>query len=455
MTNPVTLRREFAYLSRFLALLVLGVTGLAMFLPVPAWAQTTGLNQVNFQIPSVTKDGRRINTTRISDTRWVLDSNVKLTLDDGIRYSWVGLDLDLKYKDLPSQFGGYLKIYKDNDTTEDNFILNYGSYPSNSVGLKLSELKSKLREGENTLLFVFIGYNNLTPTPKAKVWFTFHFENTTNEATIEILKPQAGAVFAENIHQTFEIELTNFILENSENNLPGRGKMNFYYNEVTQNTLLGTIATSLEQNGKHRVVFNSKDFSNFRNIPDNFKTRIIFVLTKSNGELLNYRQTLEVVTNFRNTLDVGLPRITILEPNRDRTNMKISGDQKFILKIDNFEISSRQEGSLNQQKKGYLQIILNNRAVELAYPKSEFSLNEIGASQFGEGPLTVKVQLVNFDFTKLNPEASDSIEVFFVPRNAKETTEIQQVENNTWRLVIVGLILVLIIGSISLLVTKG
>lgn len=424
--------------------------------PANVQAQTNPINEINLQIPSVTKDGKKINTTKNGDTKWTLDASTKLNLDDGIRYSWTGVDIDLKYKDLPSQFGGYLKIYKDNDSKEENFILDFGTYPADSVGLKLSNLKSQLREGENTLMFVFIGYNNLTPTAKSRVTFTFQFQNTSGESAIDIIKPKTGAVFAENIHQTFEIDLTNFILDNTDSSETGRGKMNFYFNEVSQSTLLGTISTSLEQSGKQKVIFNSKDFENFNKIPDNFKTQIIFVLTKSNGELLGYRQSVEVVSNFKNSLDVGLPRISIVEPNRDRANMQVSGSQKFILKIDNFELTNRQKAvSENQKDKGYLQIILNNRVVEIASDKTEFTLNEIGASQFGEGTLNVKVQLVNYDFTKLNPEATDFIEIFFIPQDANQTTEIQQVENNTWRFVIMGLIIILVIGSVSVLITKG
>jgi hypothetical protein len=445
--------RLFKQINIFSLLFILALTSL--FSAPQAAAQSSDLNEINFRIPSVTRDGSKQSTTRLSDTAWEFTGGA-LDLDDGIRYSWQGVDIDLKYKDLPAEFGGYLKIYKDNDSREENFITDYGTYSTESVGLKLSELDEKLREGENTIMFVFIGYEDVRPVPKAKVKFTFEFENESSDPQIDILKPDPGAVLAQNIHQDFEIELTNFTLENSDSGEPNHGKMNVYYNEVTQSTQLGTITTSLEQDGKQKVRFNTEDFGDFNVIPDNQETQIIFVLTKNNGELLPFRKTIELTTNFENTLDIGLPKITILEPNRDRQDLEVDGDQKFLLQIDNFEISERElVDSENQKGKGYLQIILNDRPIELAFPKPEFTLNEIGASQFGEGSLTVKVQLVNYDYTKLNPEAHDSIEVFFVPQDGDEGTEVTQVENNTWRFVIMGLIVVLVVGSISILITRG
>jgi hypothetical protein len=261
---------------------------------------------------------------------------------------------------------------------------------------------------------------------------------------------------AKNIHQDFEIELTNFVLENSDSGQPNHGKMNIYYNEITQNTLIGTITNSVAEGGKNLVRFNSENFGDFQAIPDNYQTQLIFALTKNNGELLPFRQNLTITTNFDDTLDIGLPKVTIIEPNRDRQDMQVNGEQKFILQVDNFEIAERElVDSENQKSKGYLQIILNDRPIELAFPKKEFTLNEIGASQFGEGSMNVKVQLVNFDYTKLNPEANDSIEVFFVPDNQGQEAEVTQVENNTWRFIIMGLVIVLVVGSIAVLITRG
>ncbi len=416
---------------------------------------TPEINEINFRIPSVTKDGQKISTTRISDTKFEFNGG-PLTLDDGIRFSWTGVDIDLKYKELPAQFGGWLRIYINDDVNEDNFIMDFGTYPADSVGLKISDLSHKLKEGRNTIMFVFVGYDNLKTVVRARVQFSFDFENTSRDPIINIIKPQSGAVIAANVHQEFEIELTNFALENVLNGLPNRGKLNIYYNDITSSTLLATISTSLEQGGKNRVVFNTKDFESFSSIPDSMNTRIIFVLTKTNGELLPFRKTINVITNFNNTLDIGFPRVTIIEPNRDRESMHVTGEQKFILQIDNFEISPRELSPReNQNGKGYLQIILNNRPVELAFEKTEFTLNELGASRFGEGTINVKVQLVNFDFTKLNPEASDSIQVFFIPREIGDENAVSQVQNNTWRFVIIGLIILLVVGSMVILITRG
>ncbi len=425
------------------------------YFAIQTQAQSNNLNEINFRIPAVTQEGERKNTTRLSDTAWEFTDG-SLDLDDGIRYSWQGVDLDLKYKDLPAQFGGFLKIYKDDDSDEGNFILDYGTYSPESVGLKISEIDDKLDNGKNTIMFVFIGYDNLQQVSKAKVTFTFDFKNASSDPQISILNPDSESILAKNINHEFELELINFTLENSDSGEGNRGKLNVYYNEITQGTLLGTITTSLEQDGNQKVRFNTEDFGDFNVIPDSEDTELIFVLTRTNGELLPYRQTLSVITNYDNTLDIGLPKVTIIEPNREREDMQVDGEQKFLLQIDNFKISERELiDPQNESGKGYLQIILNDRPVELTFPNKEFTLNEIGASKFGEGSLTVKVQLVNYDFTKLNPEANDSIEVFFVSQENSDEANITQVENNTWRFVIMGLIVVLVIGSIAILITRG
>ena len=448
-----------SYRVNFLCLGVIVILGVILGLPIQIYGQTKPnsgeINQISFKIPFVTKDGQKVATTRVSETKYEFNGG-SLTLDDGIRFAWVGVDIDLKYKDLPAQFGGWLKIYVDDYSKEENFILDYGTYPADSVGLKLSDLAFKLKDGRNTIWFVFIGYENLKPTPKARVQFSFDFQKISRNPIIEITKPQPKSVIARNVSQDFEIWLTNFVLEKTPNNLPNRGKLNLYYNEITANTLLITIDTALEQAGKQRVVFNTKDIEKFREIPDSYNTKIIAVLTNTNGELLSFRTSLEVITNFQNTLDIGFPRVTIVEPRKDRSNLEVTGEQKFILKIDNFEIFSKDlTPRTNESGKGYLQIFLNSKPVEIAFPKTEFTLNEIGASRFGSGTINVKVQLVNFDFTKLNPEAVDSIDVIFNPATLTVGEARAPVQNDIWRYVIVGVIVAIVLVSIVILVVKG
>jgi hypothetical protein len=65
------------------------------------------------------------------------------------------------------------------------------------------------------------------------------------------------------------------------------------------------------------------------------------------------------------------------------------------------------------------------------------------------------VQLVNQNFEKLKPEAKDSIDIIYKPQVQDTKDQSVQVQNNTWRLVFIGLTVVLIVGAISILITRG
>ena len=127
---------------------------------------------------------------------------------------------------------------------------------------------------------------------------------------------------------------------------------------------------------------------------------------------------------------------------------------RFILSIENFEILTERKDGGNEDKKGYLQIIIDEIPQKTVFGKKEFSLNEIGFADTLEGRKSIKVQLVNKDFTKLNPEATDTVDIVYSPKSNSSTGE-PKVQNNTWRIVIVGLTIVLVIGGIAILVTKS
>jgi hypothetical protein len=415
---------------------------------VPVLAQQSTSNPINLKITKVTKDGKDDLTKQTATNVWTYDS--ELGVNDSIKYAWSGVDLNLKYMTNPAKSGGYLKIYQNDDSTENNLILPYGSSP-----LPISKLNGKLTDGDNKLLFDYIDSNGKV---SAKVLFDFKYQSSSTDPTIQVLQPQPNSVLANGIDQSFVLQLTNFTLESTSSGKPNRGRLNVYYNQTDAAHLIQTLNFSKDLgNNQAEVDFNTKDtdLTKFK-IPDSTSTKLIFVLTTSTGELLPYSTQYTVQTNYNNSLDVGFPRVTIVEPRKDRTNLQVDGNQKFILQIDNFTIlPDRQEGP-NVPNTGYLQIFVDGIPRKTIFPDTQFSLNEIGITDLAEGKRTVMVQLVNKDFTKTTPEASDSVDIIYTNSSSDTTTDqVPQVQNNNWRVVIVILTVVLVIGGIAVLITKG
>lgn len=418
-------------------------------LSVPVFTQQSTFNPINFSIPKVTKDGKDEPTKLVALNSWKYDGD--LSLNDSIKYSWSTVDLDVIYKTKPAKNAGYLKIYLDDDSKPENFILDYGASP-----ITLSKLASKLKEGDTKLLFNYIDSNGKVAS---KVVFSFKFKNATTDPQIKVLQPAEGSVFAKGIDQDFVLQLKNFTLEANNSNNANRGKLNIYFNEVNQTpNLIGTLSISKDSGeNQAEVKFSSKDidFSKAK-IPDSTQTKLIFVLTKTNGDLLPFRTELKAQTNYDNSLVLNYPRVAIIEPRKDRTDLQIDADRKFVLQIDNFEILPERKDGPNEGKIGYLQIFVDDVPRKTIFANTEFTLNDIGISGLTEGRKTIKVQLVNKDFTKLTPEAKDTTDIIYAPKNSEKSNEnTPQVENNTWRIVIVTLTVILVIGGIAILITKG
>jgi hypothetical protein len=430
---------------KLVTLLVLSLS-FAMGL-LPAQAQTS-INAINLSFPRVTKDGQTQNTTSDNRNNWKFDG--ELNLDDQIRYSWNAVSLDTACKSSPKRACGYLRVYINDDASQDNFITELGASP-----LTISSLQAKLKEGLVKLLFVYIDSNNPGDT-STKVAFSFNFKNLTTKPQVRIISPTDGVVLAKGINRDFILELSNFQLESTDSKQQGRGKLNIYYNETKPSNLVSTLSSSISgSDNKAQVKFNTKDVD-FSKIPDSLSTRLIFALTRTNGELLEARAETLVKTNYGGGVNVGMPKVTITEPRKDRTNLVVDGNQRFILQIENFQILSDFNQGANEEGKGYLQIFIDDEPIKTLWGKNDFSLNDIGATDLSGGRKTVKVQLVNKDFTKLIPESSDTVDVIYTPSQSSDNlTGETQVQNNTWRIVIVILTVVLVIGGIAVLITKG
>lgn len=419
------------------------------------------MNPINLGIIAVDKDGQRVSTRTINSEEFVFDGT--LTDTDAIRYQFSGVDLALRYLDIAASGGGFLRVYI-NEVKEENFILNSGreNYP-----LPISDLASALSPGQNTLLFVYKNSgNNRTYRP---VSLTFDYQPSTALPSLKVTSPASQTVFANDLENTVILELENYILSSSDSVESGAGKLLVYYNQVNENNKLGTITNSRDigQNKQEvRITLEQIDFSQ---IPDSENTELIFVLADGQKNPINVQTTLAVKTNFNNTIETGLPSVKILEPRKDRSDLTINPDTRFILQVNNFNILTEfRETDNNSQVRndeGYLQILIDQGnftvPLETAWPRLDFTLRELGYvpeenSNLDEiiGNKTVKVQLVNIEFEPLQPKAKDQIEIFYNPDITRPEDD-TVIENNIWRLVMIAFTVILIIGVIVILIIKG
>ena len=436
-------------------LLVILIIGMFVFGSLSGLAAPSSTNAIKLEIPKVTKvlndQSETQDVKRTGNNEWAFEGG-ELTLDDAIRYRWEDAFLDLAYQVSPAPRAGWLKVYLNDDSTEDNLITEFGSSP-----LPIARLAESLTEGPNKLLFVYIDSTTKEPAnPATKVEFNFNFRNVSTKPRVEVLAPKAGVVLANGVNHEFKLQLNNFSLTSSTKPEEKTGKLNIYQNAVGGENLIATVNTSVQgEENEYFVTFNSRDIE-FDQIPDSEEVKLIFALTNVTGDPLEYRDELLVKTNYDGSIDVGLPRVNILEPTDSRLDLTVDGNKKFVLGVENFTLLDNFEsGAEVDGKQGYLQIFVDNMPVRDLWGTSEFSFNEIGYTG-DSGQKEVRVQLVNPDYTKLAPEAVDEVTVVYVPQeSATEETNEETGESNQWRVVIIALVVVMIVGGIALLVLKG
>jgi hypothetical protein len=416
-----------------------------LLLPVNAMAQIIPTN-IGLEVSFVTNQNQRKPTNKINPTTWEFTAN-ELTLDDSIRYGWEGVDLDTKYVGNPKTGGGYLKVYKGDANVESNFLFDYGSSP-----LPISALAQKIQGGPNTITLVYYNYNGRTDT---KAQFNFNLKTTSSTPAVKVVSPDPNTVFTPQSKDVeFAVEIKNFSLEGRDSGQPNKGKMNVYYDAKTPQNFLGNFSFSQSLPDNRSIVnFKAADIP-LDKIKDNKNTKLIFVLTNGAGTLLEYETTFDIVTNYNNTLNVGLPKITIAEPSKDSKEISVNGQRKFILQIDNFEILSQLKAD-KAPNTGYLQIFIDNEPIKTTWSKAEFTLDEIDYAPKNEGIKSIRVELRNQDLTALSPKAEDTIDVFYSMPNKETNKETISVDSNNWRVIIIVLVVLVIIGAIAILITRG
>jgi hypothetical protein len=420
------------------------------------WAQTPPPSPLDLELVRVQKGTEVKDTKLVSPQNWSTDE--VLNLDDTIRYRWKNVVLDEKYKSAPTPNAGYIRVYKDDDTKPENFLADNGSSP-----FPLSKIAGKLQDGDQKLIFLYVDSTG-NPVPNTKSTITFKFQGISTKPSMKILSPEPGSLFAKNLSREFNIELNNIALDVTETPQQQKGKVSLYFNEVKPENFLSTFSRSTDLPDKKALLkFDTSDSSiNWERIPDALNTKLIFVLTKVNGESFGSDQVLEIKTNYEDKINFGLPKISILEPKSDRSDISTTGEQKFIVNVENFELLGERSDKQKDGKAGYLQIFVDDAPYKIVWGQKTFSLNEIGYTSEEEGRRTVKVQLVNTDFTKLDSPATDTREIIYKPntnKSAQNTSntndEDAAVASNSWRTIIIVLTIILIVGGIAIIITKG
>lgn len=434
-------------------LAVLSVQLFSLLAFVPVHSQTLP-NAINLYVPFVTVDGRRAETRNNGNTNYFYDGELK----DGdlIRYGWDGVAIDLSYKQFPQVGGGWIRVYLDDDSRPENAITDIGNSP-----LPIKTISSRLQQGRNRIMLVFVDDRNNPSLSRSKVFFTFNYRSANPDPKISVLEPSDGSLLMGEGEKRFRLELQNFVLENNQNSSSGdKGIIKVFVNNTNGKPLTIIRSSQTLQDNKELVEFTNKQFDPDVTIPDSKATKLIFQLARSNGENLPFNAERIFVTNFGNTLsDIGLPEIRFVEPRADRVDLSVDGDRKFILEIKNFEPLSQMTLGENEDRKGYLQIFVDDTPIKTIWNKNEFTLNEIGYSAEGGGKKVVRAQLVNKDFTRLSPEVAANVDVVYKSANQEESNDSRQedseVTSNNWRLVIVGVIVLIIVLGILVLVIRG
>jgi hypothetical protein len=449
-TNLKTFKSKF--FSTFLVVI------LAFNLPTIssiAQVEDTAPTNINLAITKVLKDGRDQVTEKVATNKFVF--NDSLNDSDSIKYSWDNTRILTNFKDKPALCCGFINVYLEDETKEDNFLFTTGSddYP-----IKVSKLASKLKSGKNTVILVFFNHTNKATSNKSSL--TFDYVSTTNPAlkpVITVIKPGAGAVFSKEVTQPIVLDIENFTLsKDTETKSENIGKLNIYANDTTN--LLETIDTgSTPVSGKMRVEFKPETITKFEKLPDSKNTKLIFQLVSPAKTEPVVESTFEVITNFNKSTDLGLPSVKITDPSKESTVASVTEDKVFLIDYQNFTTLEKEpiQSNVNpSSKEGFIQIFVNNVPIVTKWPKKDFTLKEIGYFSQDSGEREVKVQLVNVNYEKLSPDASDKVKIQYVNNTAtvtkKQDTEIQ---SSNWKIIIIVLTVILIVGGILISITKS
>jgi hypothetical protein len=411
---------------------------------------TGSSKDIKFAISKVVKDGKDIKTDGAERSFSFSDS---LSPTDAIKYQWEGVDINTKYRDNPAVSGGYLKVYLNDETKDSNFLTDSGTdnYP-----LKLANFTDKLNPGKNTLIFQFV---NSDGQKSNRTTFNFNFSTDSIKPKITVIKPAENFVFAKGISQVINLELQNFKLTTLNEKTLGLGKLNIYANDL--NNLVGTMTSGTElADNKFRVDILPEALTNFEKLPDSKDTTLIFQLINSGTTDVVATQNLKITTNYTGTIPTTYSTVKFIDPTKDSAAQPVTDDRKFLTEVKNFAILDK--APLNNSdkpngQKGFYQIFIDNKPIQTMWSKPDFTLKEIGYVSNENGEKEVRVQLVDSFFSKLVPEATDKIKIQYNLSKNQEKKNILEtgVQTNNWKIIIIILTVILVLGGILISITRA
>jgi hypothetical protein len=441
--------------SKVLSSLLLFLVLVAPSVSALAQVENTAPDNINLSITKVVKDGLDLSTEKIAPNKFILNNS--LSDSDAIKYSWDNTRILTSFKDKPALCCGFINVYLEDETLESNFLFTTGSddYP-----IKVSKFANKLKSGKNTVILVFFNHTNKATANKSSL--TFDYISATNPAlkpSIVVTKPASGAVYSKEVTQNIILEIDNFTLsKDTESKSENVGKLNIFANDTTN--LLETIDTSVPSSAnKVRVEFKPETSSKFAKLADSKNTKLIFQLVTPAKLEPVAQTTFEVITNFNNSTDLGLPSISIVDPSKESAITPVTDDKVFLLNYQNFTVLEKEPTQNNpnpSNKEGFIQIFVNNVPIVTKWPKKDFTLKEIGYVSQDSGEREIKVQLVNVNYEKLAPDVSEKVKVQYV-NNLVSSVKKQDSETQTsnWKIIIIVLTVILIVGGILISITKS
>lgn len=423
-------------------------------------------NTIKLNIPFIQSGDKKIETKYGGNYEWEYGGD--LVDGDLIRYGWNSVAIDLSYKAYPQAGAGWIQVYLNDDSSPDNLIAENGTSP-----LPISKISKKLTPGKNKIMLVYVNETNNPANSTSKTTLTFGYKS--NEAKTpkisNIPEPSVNTLFLDGVVRNFKIELNNFELTSVVGEDSNKGQLKLYLDKIEGKPLVVIKTSRLIDSNRQLVEFSSKDFDSSVEIPDKKDTKLIFVLTNSRGENTDITFERNVIMNLQGSLqDVGLAEVKIVEPKIDSSDLNIQGDTKFIVETRNFDILPQLTDTVNEDKKGYMQIYVNDVPVKTFWPKRDFTLDEIGFANELSGKKNIQVQLVNKDYTTLNPAVKSSITVNYLAKNNdsgktsvneaasrqnEKSYSTSNESNSNWRVIVISLIASLIVASILILVFKG
>jgi hypothetical protein len=416
------------------AFLILGIVFL-QFLPASIAQQAPYV----FSLPKVQIGGLVKDTSKISSTEY--ESKDALSANDLLRFGWENIDIDLASKTTPRPQTGYFKAYY-NELKEENFILDFGAAP-----LRIDKLGSFLKEGKNIVYFSLYVEGKDT---KQSIKFSFGYSSKTTEPLIKIAQPKPLSLITKDKNSELELFIDNFVVKTAIN-VSNHGKLKVYINSVSEANFLTALVDSQPSNTGSYVKANLSILGDkFYNTKDGEANKLIFLPETNDGKILpNSAAEVSVITNFQNTLDIKSPQIKFL--NISSENATFDRNDKIKIKVDNFKPLKFDTRNIAKNGEGYMQLFINDVPHKIAFTSLEFSINEI-APNITDEKVRIKIQLVNTDFLPLEPNSEAVAEIFI--KKSKDATAREQVEVSNWRLVIIAITLILIVGSVIYVVTR-